>query len=71
MQSGSTSSFIFPPAEIVAYLSRIMILQPGDVITTGTPRTIFAGEKLFLKAGDVMELRATGLGSQRQLCRQA
>src|SRR5690606_15551651 len=67
MQAGSTSTFIFSPARIVAYLSQIMILQPGDVITTGTPRTVFAGDKSFLKTGDVMELHATGLGSQRQV----
>lgn len=71
MQLGYTSTFIFPPADVVAYLSQIMLLQPGDVITTGTPRAVFTGEKMFLKAGDVMALHATGLGSQRQLCRQA
>lgn len=71
MQRGSTATFIFPPAELVAYLSRIMILQPGDVITTGTPPAVFSGEKVFLAAGDVMELSATVLGTQRQFVRQA
>jgi 2-keto-4-pentenoate hydratase/2-oxohepta-3-ene-1,7-dioic acid hydratase in catechol pathway len=71
MQAGSTSTLLFPPAQIVAYLSQIMILQPGDVITTGTPRAVFSGDKVFLKIGDVMELHATGLGAQRQICRQA
>lgn len=71
MQLGSTETLMFPPAQIVTYLSQIMILQPGDVITTGTPRTVFTGEKFFLKAGDVMDLHATGLGAQRQVCRQA
>lgn len=69
MQRGSTRTFIFPPADIVAYLSQIMILQPGDVITTGCPPTVFQGEKAFLAPGDVMELHGTGLGHQRQLAR--
>jgi 2-keto-4-pentenoate hydratase/2-oxohepta-3-ene-1,7-dioic acid hydratase in catechol pathway len=69
MQAGSTRTMIFPPAEIVSYLSRIMILQPGDVITSGTPPAVGDRPKIYLKPGDVMTLGATGLGTQRQVAR--
>src|SRR6056297_1820749 len=67
MQTGSTSRMIFGVAEIVSYLSGIMTLEPGDVIATGTPPGVGAGHKppRFLKAGDEMVLRITGLGEQR------
>ena len=67
-QSGNTRTMIFGVAHIVSYLSRFMVLQPGDVIATGTPPGVGMGHKppLYLKAGDVMVLGARGLGEQRQ-----
>jgi 2-keto-4-pentenoate hydratase/2-oxohepta-3-ene-1,7-dioic acid hydratase in catechol pathway len=59
---------IFNVAQIVAYVSHFMILEPGDVITTGTPPGVGMGMKppVYLKPGDVMELGIAGLGRQRQ-----
>jgi 2-keto-4-pentenoate hydratase/2-oxohepta-3-ene-1,7-dioic acid hydratase in catechol pathway len=69
MQDGNSATMIFGVAEIVAYCSRIMQLEPGDIITTGTPPGVGMGQKpepWFLKAGDVVELGIEGLGRQRQ-----
>ncbi len=73
MQDGSTRTMIFDVATLVSYVSRFMSLQPGDVISTGTPPGVGLGLKppVFLKAGDVMELGIAGLGVQRQVTRQA
>jgi 2-keto-4-pentenoate hydratase/2-oxohepta-3-ene-1,7-dioic acid hydratase in catechol pathway len=59
---------IFNVAQIVSYVSHFMILEPGDVITTGTPPGVGMGMKppLYLKNGDVMHLGIEGLGEQRQ-----
>ena len=68
-QSGSTKTMIFGVAQIVSYLSRFMTLNPGDLITTGTPPGVGMGVKpnpVFLKPGDVMELGIENLGQQRQ-----
>jgi 2,4-diketo-3-deoxy-L-fuconate hydrolase len=68
-QNGSTQTMIFKPDFLVSYLSQFMSLQPGDVITTGTPPGVGMGIKpdpIFLKVGDVMELGIEKLGSQRQ-----
>lgn len=67
-QNGNTRTMIFGVAHIVSYLSRFTVLQPGDVIATGTPPGVGMGHKppLYLKAGDVMVLGASGLGEQRQ-----
>jgi 2,4-diketo-3-deoxy-L-fuconate hydrolase len=67
-QNGSTKTMIFNVAQIVSYLSHFMILEPGDVITTGTPPGVGMGMKpqRFLKAGDVVSLGIDGLGEQRQ-----
>jgi 2-keto-4-pentenoate hydratase/2-oxohepta-3-ene-1,7-dioic acid hydratase in catechol pathway len=67
-QTGSTATMIFTCAEIVSYLSEFMVLEPGDVITTGTPPGVGLGMKppRFLKAGDAMHLGVDGLGEQRQ-----
>lgn len=67
-QTGNTSTMIFGVAELVAYLSRIMTLHPGDVISTGTPPGVGAGFEppVFLKDGDVMTLGIEGLGRQSQ-----
>lgn len=66
-QDGSTRDMIFRPAEIVRYLSQFMVLYPGDVISTGTPAGVALGSGApYLRPGDVVELTAEGLGSQRQ-----
>jgi 2-keto-4-pentenoate hydratase/2-oxohepta-3-ene-1,7-dioic acid hydratase in catechol pathway len=68
MQNGSTATMVYRPAFLVSYLSQFMSLQPGDVISTGTPPGVGMGMKppRYLKAGDVVELGIEGLGSQRQ-----
>ena len=67
-QTGNTSTMIFGVAQLVAYLSRIMTLHPGDVISTGTPPGVGAGFKppVFLRDGDIMTLGIEGLGRQSQ-----
>jgi len=67
-QNGSTSTMIFDPYFIVHYLSQFLVLEPGDLINTGTPPGVGMGLRppVWLKAGDVMELGIEGLGSQRQ-----
>ena len=66
MQTGSTATMIFGVAHLVSYLSRFMTLQPGDVITTGTPPGVGMARKprVFLKPGDEMRLTVSGLGEQ-------
>ncbi len=68
VQNGSTKTMIFNVSQIVSYVSHFMILEPGDVITTGTPPGVGMGMKpqRFLKAGDVVSLGIEGLGEQRQ-----
>ena len=68
MQTGSTRTMIFSIARIVSYLSEFMTLNPGDIITTGTPPGVGIGHKppVYLQAGDVMELGIDKLGRQRQ-----
>jgi 2-keto-4-pentenoate hydratase/2-oxohepta-3-ene-1,7-dioic acid hydratase in catechol pathway len=68
MQTGSTSTMIFSVRTLVSYISQFMILEPGDVITTGTPPGVGQGRKppRFLKAGDTMSLGIDGLGRQAQ-----
>ena len=70
MQTGNTRTMIFTVAFLVSYVSRFMSLQPGDIISTGTPPGVGLGMKppLYLKAGDVVELGIEGLGEQRQIC---
>ena len=67
-QNGSTATMIFGVAHIVAYLSRFMSLEPGDVISTGTPPGVGLGQKppVYLKGGEVMRLGIEGLGTQTQ-----
>ena len=67
-QNGNTRTMIFPVAELVAYVTRFMSLQPGDVISTGTPPGVGLGYKppIFLEPGQVMRLGIEGLGEQRQ-----
>ncbi|KRC51723.1 ureidoglycolate lyase [Leifsonia sp. Root227] len=67
-QTGSTATMIFDPYTIVHYLSQFLVLEPGDLIDTGTPPGVGMGAKppVYLKAGDVMALGIDGLGEQRQ-----
>ena len=69
MQTGSTRTMIFSVAKIISYVSQFMTLEPGDIITTGTPPGVGMGMKppLFLKKGDKMSLGIEGLGEQHQL----
>ncbi|MFA5520782.1 MAG: fumarylacetoacetate hydrolase family protein [Castellaniella sp.] len=71
-QTGSTATMVFDVAHIIAYVSEIMTLNPGDVITTGTPPGVGMGmtPPLFLEDGDVMTLGIDGLGEQRLTVRQ-
>ena len=68
VQTGTTAKMIFTVDTIVSYISRFLVLEPGDVITTGTPPGVGLGMKppLYLKAGDTMALGIDGLGEQRQ-----
>ena len=68
MQTGSTGTMIFNCAQIVSYTSHFMILEPGDVITTGTPPGVGLGMKppRYLEEGDVVTLSIESLGEQRQ-----
>src|SRR5579872_2651061 len=72
-QDGSTAEMIFGVGHLVWYLSQFMVLEPGDVINTGTPAGVALGrpDQPYLRAGDVVELEIDGLGRQRQVCRQA
>ena len=67
-QSSNTRNMIFGVAALVAYVSRFMSLQPGDIITTGTPAGVGYAMKppRFLKEGSIMTLSVAGLGEQRQ-----
>jgi 2-keto-4-pentenoate hydratase/2-oxohepta-3-ene-1,7-dioic acid hydratase in catechol pathway len=68
-QDGTTRTMVFGVAHLVAYVSRFMSLQPGDIIATGTPPGVGMGMKpdpVFLRAGQVMRLGIEGLGEQRQ-----
>lgn len=68
-QNGSTRTMIFNVPKLVSYLSHFMSLQPGDVISTGTPPGVGMGQKpnpIYLKAGQTMRLGIEGLGEQKQ-----
>ncbi len=67
-QTGTTATMIFDLHFLVHYLSQFLVLEPGDLINTGTPPGVGLGFKppVWLEPGDVMELGITGLGTQRQ-----
>jgi len=71
-QQGSTATMVFGVAELIAYVSRFMSLQPGDIIATGTPPGVGMGQKppVYLRAGQTMRLGIDGLGTQTQAVRQ-
>ncbi len=70
MQSGNTRTMIFGVAHLLSYVSHFMTLNPGDVVTTGTPPGVGMAKKppRFLKPGDLMTLGVGRLGQQRQEC---
>lgn len=72
VQDGSTATMVYKVPFLVHYISQFMILEPGDVITTGTPPGVGMGMKppRYLKAGDRMEVTIEGLGVQRQTVAQ-
>jgi 2,4-diketo-3-deoxy-L-fuconate hydrolase len=67
-QDGSTKTMVYGVAHLVSYLSRFMSLQPGDIISTGTPPGVGLGQKppVYLQAGQTMKLGIDGLGEQQQ-----
>jgi 2-keto-4-pentenoate hydratase/2-oxohepta-3-ene-1,7-dioic acid hydratase in catechol pathway len=67
-QDGSTRTMVFGVQHLVSYVSQFMSLQPGDVISTGTPPGVGMGQKpqTYLKGGETIELGIEGLGQQRQ-----
>jgi 2-keto-4-pentenoate hydratase/2-oxohepta-3-ene-1,7-dioic acid hydratase in catechol pathway len=67
-QRGSTATMLFGPGFLVHYLSQFMVLEPGDLVCTGTPPGVGMGfdPPVYLRAGDVVELGIDGLGRQRQ-----
>ena len=73
MQNGATNTMVYGVNFLVSYLSQFMSLQPGDIISTGTPPGVGMGmnPQVFLKAGDVMKLGIEGLGEQTQKTIQA
>lgn len=73
LQSSTTANMAFGVHHLVWYLSQFMVLEPGDLLNTGTPAGVGLGLRppRYLREGDVMELDITGLGRQRQRCRQA
>lgn len=73
MQDGSTAQMLFGVHYLIWYLSQFMVLEPGDLINTGTPAGVGLGmdPPRYLRSGDVMELGIHGLGWQCQTCRQA
>ena len=69
-QDGTTATMVYGVAFLVSYLSQFMSLEPGDIVSTGTPPGVGMGMKppVFLKAGDTIALGVEGLGEQHQVC---
>ena len=67
-QEDSTANLIFSVPQLIAYLSAILTLHPGDVIFTGTPDGVGAAKRLFLQPGDVIDSALEGIGSLRNVC---
>jgi 2-keto-4-pentenoate hydratase/2-oxohepta-3-ene-1,7-dioic acid hydratase in catechol pathway len=67
LQDGSTSDWLFPLPRLIAFLSHVMPLSPGDIVTTGTPAGVgvFRNPQVFMRAGDVVEIEAEGVGILR------
>lgn len=73
MQNGTSATMIFSPGYVVWYISQFMVLEPGDLINTGTPPGVGMGMNppRYLAAGDTVEILIEGLGTQRQVCLDA
>jgi 2-keto-4-pentenoate hydratase/2-oxohepta-3-ene-1,7-dioic acid hydratase in catechol pathway len=73
VQDGTTKTMVFNVPHLIWYLSQFMVLEPGDLINTGTPAGVGLGFEppRYLREGDVMELSIEGLGTQRQVCARA
>ena len=67
LQDGSTSDWLFSLPRLISFLSGFMPLEPGDIVTTGTPAGVgaFQNPQIFMKAGDVVEIEAAGIGILR------
>lgn len=67
MQDGSTSDWLFPLPRLISFLSQVMALEPGDIVTTGTPAGVgyFRKPQVFMKPGDTIEIEAEGIGVLR------
>jgi len=67
MQDGNTSEWLFPLPRLISFLSQVMVLEPGDLVTTGTPAGVgfFRKPQVFMKPGDVTEIEAEGIGVLR------
>jgi 2-keto-4-pentenoate hydratase/2-oxohepta-3-ene-1,7-dioic acid hydratase in catechol pathway len=67
MQDGNTSNWLFPLPRLISFLSHYVPLEPGDIVTTGTPAGVgvFRNPQVFMKAGDVVEIEAAGIGVLR------
>ena len=72
-QDGTSADMIFSVAHVLWYISQFMVLEPGDLVNTGTPAGVSMGhdDVAFLRAGDVLELEVPGLGAQRTVVGQA
>jgi 2-keto-4-pentenoate hydratase/2-oxohepta-3-ene-1,7-dioic acid hydratase in catechol pathway len=71
-QDSTTADMIFSVAEIIWHLSQFLVLEPGDLVNTGTPEGVaMSGRFPYLSAGDVVTMEITGLGSHRNVCRPA
>lgn len=71
MQDANTSDMVFNVPYLIYYLSQCMVLEPGDLVSTGSPAGTALGrpDKPYLREGDVIEVEVCGLGAQRQICR--
>jgi 2,4-diketo-3-deoxy-L-fuconate hydrolase len=67
MQDGNTADWLFPLPRLLSYLSQVMVLEPGDVVSTGTPAGVgyFQSPQVFMKPGDVIEIEGEGIGVLR------
>lgn len=67
LQDGNTSDWLFPLPRLIAFLSGVMPLEPGDIVTTGTPAGVgvFRDPQVFLRGGDIVEIAAEGIGTLR------
>jgi 2-keto-4-pentenoate hydratase/2-oxohepta-3-ene-1,7-dioic acid hydratase in catechol pathway len=73
MQDGNTADWLFPLPRLLSYLSQVMVLEPGDVVSTGTPAGIgfFQNPQVFMKPGDVIEIEGEGIGVLRNTIKAA